>query len=211
MLKQRPFVQLVVVFLNNSSYLCNRNSKHNMTFDKILDNNTLWAVRYDGANANALQTLFEQWNDPEWLVDFFLANMADLESYFKITDINQAIYDTIDDNQRIQCLILDISPEANLDTIFRPLENSRISEILLGKEKAKIKDRPRHASWLRIYAIKLEPGCYIITGGAIKLTHTMKEREHTLNELNKMEQVRNYLISNQAIDADGFVDYLSEL
>ena len=62
-----------------------------------------------------------------------------------------------------------------------------------------------------IGAIKLEPGCYIITGGAIKLTRTMQEREHTLNELNKMEQVRNYLISNQAIDADGFVDFLSEL
>ncbi len=39
----------------------------------------------------------------------------------------------------------------------------------------------------------------------------MQEREHTLNELNKMEQVRNYLISNQAIDAEGFVDFLSEL
>ena len=62
-----------------------------MTFDKILDNNTLWAVRYDGTNDNALQTLFKQWSDPEWLVDFFLANMADLESYFMITDINQAI------------------------------------------------------------------------------------------------------------------------
>jgi hypothetical protein len=60
-----------------------------MTFDKILDNNTLWAVRYDGALDNALQTLFSQWSDPEWLVDFFLANMGDLESYFKITDINQ--------------------------------------------------------------------------------------------------------------------------
>ena len=124
---------------------------------------------------------------------------------------DQAIYDTIDDNQRIQCLILDLSPEADLDKIFRPLENSRTSEMLLGKEKAKIKDRPQHASWLRIYAIKLEPGCYIITGGAIKLTRTMQEREHTLKELNKMEQVRNYLISNQAIDADGFVDFLSEL
>lgn len=45
----------------------------------------------------------------------------------------------------------------------------------------------------------------------IKLTRTMQEREHTLNELNKMEQVRNYLINNQAIDADGFVDFLSEL
>ena len=39
----------------------------------------------------------------------------------------------------------------------------------------------------------------------------MGEREHTLAELAKMEQVRNYLIDNQAIDADGFVDFLSEL
>ena len=62
-----------------------------MTFDKILDNNTLWAVRYDGVADNALKTLFGQWSDPEWLVDFFLANMTDLEAYFKITDINQAI------------------------------------------------------------------------------------------------------------------------
>ena len=182
-----------------------------MKFDRILDNNTLWAVRYDGANDNALQQLFSRWNDPEWLVNFFSENMSDLESYFKITDINQAIYDTIDDNQHMQCLILDLSPEADLDKIFRPLENSRTSEMLLGKEKAKIKERPQHASWLRIYAIKLEPGCYIITGGAIKLTRTMQEREHTLKELSKMEQVRNYLIGNQAIDADGFMDFLSEL
>ena len=62
-----------------------------MTFDKILDNKTLWAVRYEGAEDNALHTLFEQWSDPEWLVTFFMANMEDLESYFKITDINQAV------------------------------------------------------------------------------------------------------------------------
>ena len=107
--------------------------------------------------------------------------------------------------------IADPEKQADLDKLFRPLENSRTSEMLLGKEKAKIKERPQHASWLRIYAIKLEPGCYIITGGAIKLTRTMQEREHTLNELKKMEQVRNYLIRNQAIDADGFADYMSEL
>lgn len=182
-----------------------------MTFDKILENKTLWAVRYDGAEDNALQQLFSQWSSPEWLVDFFLENMMDLRSYFKITDINQAIYDTIDDNLQMQCLILDISPEADLDKLFRPLHNSRINEMLLGKEKACIKDRPRHASWLRIYAIKLEPGCYIVTGGAIKLTRTMQERELTLQELNKMEQVRNYLIGEGAIDADGFEDFLSEL
>ena len=182
-----------------------------MKFDKILDFETLWAVRYDDAKDNVLHTLFAQWSDPEWLVDFFLANISDLMSYFKVTDINQAIYDTLDDNYRMQCLILDISPDADLDQIFRPLENSRTSEMLLSKEKAKIMNRPQHASWLRIYAIKLEPGCYIITGGAIKLTRTMQEREHTLAELNKMESVRRFLVEGGVADADGFIDYLSEI
>ncbi len=182
-----------------------------MKFDKILDNNTLWAIREDNADDNVLQQLFQQWSDPEWLVDFFMDNMSDLESYFMITDINQAIFDTIEDSERIQCLILDISPDADLDKLFRPLNNSRTSEMLLGKEKARIKERPNHASWLRLYAIKLEPGCYIITGGAIKLTRTMQERAHTLRELNKMESVRNFLISEGAIDADGLLDYLTEM
>lgn len=182
-----------------------------MTFDRILDNNKLWAVRYDGAIDNALKVLFDQWNDIEWLVDFFTRNESDLASYFKITDVNQAIYDTIDDSFWMQCLILDLSPDADLDRLFRPLENSRTNEMLLGKEKAKIKNRPKHSSWLRIYAIKLEPGCYVITGGAIKLTRTMQEREHTLSELHKMEMVRNFLLAGGAIDADGFTDFLSEI
>lgn len=182
-----------------------------MKFDKILDNNTLWAVRYDGANDNVLHEVFSQWNDPEWLVNFFLNNISDLKDYFKITDINKAIYDTIDDADKLQCLILDLSPEADLDTIFRPLHNSMSSEVLLSKEKARIQERTKHSSWLRIYAIKLEPGCYIITGGAIKLTRTMQEREHTLEELRKIEKVRQFLIDGNVCDRDGFTDYLSEL
>ena len=70
---------------------------------------------------------------------------------------------------------------------------------------------PRHASWLRIYAIKLEPGIYVITGGAIKLTRTMQEREHTLVELARMEKVRRFLLDNDIADKDSFVDYLNEL
>ena len=125
--------------------------------------------------------------------------------------MNDAIYDTIEDSDRLQCLILDISPDADLDIIFRPLENSRYADLLLGKEKAKLQVNARHASWLRIYAIKLEPGIYVITGGAIKLTRTMQEREHTLRELGKMEQVRNFLLDHGVVDKDAFVDYMSEL
>ena len=137
--------------------------------------------------------------------------MDDLISYFKITDVNEAIYDTIEDSERLQCLIMDISPEADLDKIFRPLENSRYADVLLGKEKARLQSTVRHASWLRIYAIKLEPGIYVITGGAIKLTRTMQEREHTLLELGKMEKMRNFLLEQRVVDKDAFIDYMSEL
>jgi len=145
------------------------------------------------------------------LASFFKQNISDLESYFKITDVNQAIYDTIEDGERLQCLIMDISPDADLDKIFRPLENSRTSEILLGKEKARLRNTPRHASWLRIYAIKLEPGIYIVTGGAIKLTRTMQGREHTLIELARMEKVRRFLLDNDIVDKDSFVDFMNEI
>ncbi len=182
-----------------------------MTFDDITEDGRLWAVRYEGAEDNVLATIFDQWNDVMWLRTFFKENRADLASYFKITDVDEAIYDTIDDAERLQCLIMDISPDADLDRIFRHLEPSRISQMLLGKEKARLDRRRRHASWLRIYAIKLSQGVYIITGGAIKLTATMKERRHTLNELAKMERVRNFLISEDVADKESFEDYLREL
>lgn len=180
-----------------------------MEFDRITDN--LWAVRYDNCLDNVLETIFDQWNDVSWLRSFFKRNIGDLSSYFKITDVNKAIYDTIEDSERLQCLIMDISPEAELDQIFRPLENSRTSEMLLGKEKARLRNTPRHASWLRIYAIKLEPGIYLITGGTIKLTRTMQEREHTLIELARMENVRKFLLDNDIVDLDSFTDYLTEI
>lgn len=182
-----------------------------MTFDDITNDGRLWAVRYDGAEDNALAMAFDKWNDVSWLRSFFKENMGDLADYFKITDVNQAIYDTIEDAERLQCLIMDISPNADLDTLFRHLEPSRIEEMVFGKEKARIDGRRHHSSWLRLYAIKLAQGVYIITGGTIKLTATMQDRQHTLEELARMEKVRNFLLDENIIDNDGFEDYLSEL
>lgn len=181
-----------------------------MTFDKVLEDGRLWAVRYQGDKENALQKVVGQWNDAEWLADFFTRNFDDLVSYFKITKLDEAVYDTMEDSDELECLILDISPEANLDELFRPLENGRTSEMMLSKEKARIRNRPRHASWLRLYAIKLNPGIYVISGGAIKLTRTMQEREHTLIELEKLEKVRQYLVTNGVVDDDSFNDLIKE-
>lgn len=72
-----------------------------MTFDDITEDGRLWAVRYDGEADNALYNLFDQWNDVVWLRSFFKKHIDDLSSYFKITDINKAIYDTIEDAERL--------------------------------------------------------------------------------------------------------------
>jgi hypothetical protein len=55
-----------------------------------------------------------------------------------------------------------------------------------------------------------DSGRYIITGGAIKLTTTMQEREHTLEELHKLNKVRDYLLSQGIFDYNGFEDYDEE-
>lgn len=181
-----------------------------MTFDEITENGKLWAVCFDGETENELSKVFAKWNDVDWLSAFFLKNIADLSSYFKITDITQAVMDTIDDSHKLECVLLDLSPDADLSMLFRPLNNSEASDVLLQKEKARLKYRFKHPSWLRLYAIKLTTGIYIITGGAIKLTATMQEREHTRIELAKLEKVRRYLIDADITDEEGFAEYLNE-
>ena len=195
--------------INKNLYLCSTifYLLKMMTFDKIIDDGRLWAVRFNKDNQNALQKVLSQWSDAEWLADFFTQNLDDLISYFRITNIEDAIYQTMEDRDELACIIMDISPDANLDRFFRPLENNRSTEMILGKEKG----RPHRRSWLRLYAIKLSMGIYIITGGAIKLTRTMQEREHTLQELERMEKVRNFLIREHVFDEDSFTDYQQEI
>lgn len=181
-----------------------------MTFDDITENGKLWAVRFNGEPENELSKLFAKWNDTDWLRSFFIENIDDLSSYFKIMDITQAVKDTIEDSDELECVFLDLSPEADLSMFFRPLSNSETSDVMLQKEKARLKRRLRHSSWLRLYAIKLVSGVYIITGGAIKLTATMQEREHTRNELIKLEKVRRYLLEENITDDIGFMEYLND-
>ncbi|MCR5408830.1 MAG: hypothetical protein K6E61_07000 [Bacteroidales bacterium] len=178
-----------------------------LLFDDITKDGRLWAVRYNEEEENALYKAFTQWNDVEWLRTFFYANKDDLESYFKVTDVNEAIYDTIEDSDKLQCLILDLNPDTDLEKLFRPLDNNQTMALILDKEKARLNNIGGHPSWLRLYAIRLEKGAFIITGGAIKLTATMAERKHTLQELVNMEQVRNFLLDEGIVDKESFIDY----
>ena len=167
-----------------------------MTFDDITGDRKLWAVHFEGEDDNELYKVFNNWADVVWLRAFFKENIDDLNAYFKITDIKEAISDTIEDSERLRYIIMD---------------NNQASDVMLQKEKARLKRKYGHSSWLRLYAIKLIQGNYIITGGAIKLTATMQEREHTRQELVKIDKVRRYLLEEGIIDDEGFIEYISEL
>lgn len=170
----------------------------------------LWTVKDPKKDADELTILFRNWNDGEFLLDFFSENFEDLKSYFHIERLDQAVNDTFEDAEALQELVLDFPYTENLDELFRPLSlfDSRTRE--LNREKARNWDRSRHASWLRIYALRLEPNVYVITGGAIKLTRTMQERKHTVVELRKLNQCREFLRENGVFDQGSFVELVNE-
>ena len=47
---------------------------------------------------------------------------------------------------------------------------------------------------------------YVITGGAIKLTLKMEERNHTKVELAKLENGGRFLLNEDIIDDDSFIN-----
>lgn len=67
--------------------------------------------------------------------------------------------------------------------------------------KAKGLNKP---SWLRIYAIRLDANLFVVSGGAIKLTETMNERAHLIQELRKLELTKAYLLDEEQADLEIF-------
>lgn len=182
-----------------------------MKFVRIVeDSDHLWAVRSDDKDADELTLLFRNWTNGEYLLDFFMENFEDLKEFFHIERLDEAVNDTFEDAEALQELVLEFPYTEKLDELFKPLDvtDSRVRE--LSREKARNWTRDRHASWLRIYAIRLEPNVYLATGGAIKLTRTMQEREHTAIELQKLNRCKDYLKANGVFDQDSFVELTNE-
>ena len=182
-----------------------------MVFERILEGKDhLWAVRNMEKPKNELALLFDSWNDIGFLMDFFMENLDDLKQFFHIRRISDAIDDTMDDAEELQRLILDIPYTENLDELFTPLGSADLTIRELTREKARNWDRIGHASWLRVYAIRLEKNVFVVTGGAIKLTRSMQERPHTQEQLEKLNSCRQFLLDNGVFDADSFISLIEE-
>lgn len=165
----------------------------------------LWSIQLNGKQQNEFEQFFDSSNDVEWLHYFFQENEADLNNgFFGNMTIGDAILRTLDEVEEMEDTLYDYTEQGfsgkngNLQHLFKPLNNFEYAVIVHQKSKARIR-----RGWLRLYAIRLSENCFIITGGAIKLSPDMK-RKHLQYELRKIEQTKAFLLDNG-------IDYPSDL
>jgi hypothetical protein len=169
----------------------------------------IYAAQYDGEPVDELNKVFAQWSDVFWLQSFFKQHKHDLRyGYHGCTSVHKAVNQTTRDVRNMRRRLFELALQGQFDrqntlqNMFVPLRNE-MRLAVLQKSKAKIRDHGR-SSWLRLYAIRVAPNLFVITGGAIKLTHRMEEREHTRVELEKLEKVKRYLADEWLFDEIDF-------
>ena len=153
-------------------------------------------------NLDELARLFDLWNNPLYLSNFFNDNYKDLR-YFGNVSVESAIQKTIETAAKFEQR-LNKASKKNIGKHFMPLNVYDTKLINLSGSKTK-------CSWLRLYAIKIDSNRFLITGGAIKLTEKMLERSHTNDELTKLSKVRDFLKESGVYDSDSFNDLIFEL
>lgn len=171
-------------------------------------NESLFSVQFEHEATHEFARLFNIWNDPEYLFDFFNENSTDLQrGFWGDIKISEAIKKTIREASELEAKILDIARIGqfnhyeNLSTLFTPLNNDPCRIEPYEKSKARV----RKDSWLRVYAIRVDLNTFVVCGGAIKLTKTMNTRDHLILELEKLEFTKNYL-TGESPDALDFVE-----
>ena len=157
----------------------------------------LWSIHLNGESQNEFGKFFNQMNDPEWLHEFLGKNKIDLNSgFFGNITIGEAVLRIMEEAEEMEDTLYDYSEEGftngsiNLQHLFKPLNNFEYAITIHQESKARI-----GRGWLRLYAIRLAENCYLVTGGAVKLTQNMK-RTHLQNELKKLEQAKRFLRNN---------------
>lgn len=156
-----------------------------------LEEGYLYSVEYKGDETDVLDILLERWDDSEYLIEYF-DKKSDLlhEGYFTEKEIANSVGNVIRDVNRLKIKLAKASKTGKLDQFFKPYTKgiqTRHSEPL----KKAYGTMPR--SMLRLYAVCLQDGSYIICGGAIKLSNDVDGDEELQKERARLNRLRDYL------------------
>lgn len=159
----------------------------------------LYAFVYTKNCENEYDRLMELWTDVNYLRMFAKTN--------KVININQFIKDKLRDAEKIQDLIDSLLTQSQpLEYYFRALYNQETGIKTLSLQKGKTSKQ----DGLRIYAIKIDNNCFVITGGAIKMSQAMQDHPNTKKELKKIKRAQSYLKENDVFDQDSFFEFNTE-
>lgn len=161
------------------------------------------SIQFTGEPQDEFHRIFSQWNDPEYLEEFFELNQNDLNNWNM--NIETAIGKTLQFAEEFERKFKLLEAKysrgevvAELNELFEPL-HAQSENTSITQKKVKF-------NWLRIYALRLDKEVYIITGGAIKLTKAMQERKHTHKELRKLKSCLDNLLRLGIIDEDTLIE-----
>lgn len=158
----------------------------------------LFAFHYNDEMYNEYDRLMDLWIDVGYLHAYAKQN--------NVKDVSEFINDILQNTEEIQDVLDKINQTRQpYRSYFEPLQESERKKSILPFQKGKIRKNQ-----LRLYAIKLDDNCFVITGGAIKMSQKMEEHPDTAKELVKLNNARSYLNQNGVIDEDSFFELLSE-
>lgn len=161
----------------------------------------LYALRTPD-RSDAFHDCFENWQDPSYLHEFFKKNAHCLE-FYKV-DRKTAVRQVLSESNKFFSDILDLinhsAHDSPLDeTIFVPLHDADDFDLPLIETKAY--GTVSRKCYLRLYAIRLSDGCYIVTGGLIKTTRVLQDCEEGKRILNTLKDVAKFLRKSNIEDA----------
>jgi hypothetical protein len=175
--------------------------------------NSLYAVRFGNKAHDEFKNLFDNWQDVEYLEQFFEENKKDLEEgFYKHVSIEDAILRTTIEASKFEQKIR----KSAVNSICSPDENDTLEKVIFKSLHKDIFNNDyieskaygvKNKSWLRVYAIRLTDNVYFVSGGGIKLTKDMTP-VHLKEELKKLKATTQYLKENFIIDDDdlGYIE-----
>jgi hypothetical protein len=177
--------------------------------------NKLLSVQFEHNDCDEFTLAFRNWNDTEYLEDFFENNKKDLQSGFYGTiTIEEAIFSTIDEALDFEEKIREVAKIGKFktksslqDLVFYPLHKNDQTYKLQETRAYGTDDK----SWLRMFAVRISPECFVVSGSAIKLTGAMGDQDHTAIELTKLKITAAYLKENDLLDEEdfGYIDIIN--
>lgn len=152
--------------------------------------------------SDAFTDCFNNWQDATYVFNCFKGKEEALLFYG--VDKKQAAQQVLQESQQFYLDILNIANGkthvTSLDhSIFIPLHPNTDFDLPLLETKAYGTDH--QTSFLRMYAIRLNDGCYIVVGGLIKTSNTLQDSKEGKAILKRIKQVVNFLRDNNYTDA----------